>query len=113
MIFGSSRMIKSAFTLVLVALQAVTIEADWGCYADQACDCSAAVCSEALCMAAGKTWAQGCNSCSCVCETTSTTYTATVDLFAGELGKKVLFFCVSNHISVLAHLTHGSIFFSF
>lgn len=79
-------MIKSAFTLVLVALHAVTIEADWGCYANQACDCSVEVCSEALCAAAGKFWASGCSSCSCVCETASTTYTATVDLFAGELG---------------------------
>jgi len=81
-------MIKSAFTLVLVALQAVTIEADWGCYSPSvnACDCSVDLCSETKCEAAGKIWAQGCNSCSCVCDTESTTYTATVDLFAGELG---------------------------
>lgn len=79
-------MITSACTLVLVALQAVTIEADWGCYTTPACDCSPEVCSLETCEATKGYWTGACTSCSCLCDSEATTFTAKVDLFAGELG---------------------------
>jgi len=87
---GSSKMISFAFTLLLVALTAVTTKADWGCHSNsnEACDCSEAVCSETACTATGGTWTPRCQSCGCMCDggQDTKTFTAKVDLFAGTLG---------------------------
>jgi len=88
MIFGSSRMIPSAFTLLLAALITVTTKADWGCYifGDNACNCEAEYCSESKCDDAAGSWSGGCSSCSCICEADVTEFTVKVDLYAGKLG---------------------------
>jgi len=91
MMIGSSSVISSAFTLLIVALSAVTTKADWGCYSGSPlhqCECTAEKCGESACVASGGSWTPRCTSCSCVCEggQDSKTFTSKVDYFSGPLG---------------------------
>jgi len=68
---------------------AVSTKGDFGCYdtSQNSCSCDASVCTREACESEGKIWTGSCSSCSCLCaDSTTTTFTVKVDLFAGQLG---------------------------
>jgi len=87
MIFGT--FISSTFRFSVLALMIVETKGDFGCYDfnENVCSCLEDVCTRAGCAESGGLWTGACGTCVCTCpDTETTTFTVSVDLFAGPYG---------------------------